>query len=97
MRRAARVDDNHGAIVKALRQAGYSVLSLAPIGRGCPDLLVGVRSSNVSRNVLIEVKDGSKPPSARMLTADERAFHATWAGQVAVVDSIESALAMVTA
>ena len=95
MRRAARVDD--GAIVKALRHAGCSVLSLAPIGRGCPDLLVGVRSNDVLKNVLIEVKDGSKPPSARTLTADERVFHATWAGQVAVVDSIESAFAMVTA
>ena len=47
MRRAARIDDNQIAIVKALRKAGCSVLSLAAVGNGCPDLLVfrGVSAS----------------------------------------------------
>lgn len=40
MRRAAKVDLNHGAVVDALRAKGYLVLSLAAIGKGCPDLLV---------------------------------------------------------
>ena len=40
MRFAARVDGNQTAIVAALRKAGCNVLSLAAIGRGCPDLLV---------------------------------------------------------
>lgn len=36
-----RVDANHAAIVEAFRAHGWSVQSLAAIGKGCPDLLVG--------------------------------------------------------
>ena len=81
MRRRARTDGNHGQIVEALRAAGCTVQSLAAIGDGTPDLLVGVGG----RNLLVEVKDGSKSPSRRRLTDDERTWHAAWAGQVAVV------------
>ena len=42
MRRAARVDSNHIEIVKAFRKLGCSVLSLASLGKGVPDLLVAV-------------------------------------------------------
>jgi hypothetical protein len=88
MRRAARVDDNHAEIVEALRRAGASVQSLAPVGKGCPDLLVGHRG----KNTLLEVKDGSKPPSKRKLTPDEHIWHAHWNGQVVTVESVEQAL-----
>jgi hypothetical protein len=40
VRRAAKVDANHGEIVKALRSAGCGVLDLSAVGNGCPDLLV---------------------------------------------------------
>jgi hypothetical protein len=36
-----RVDDNQGAVTKALRAEGWSVTHLHAIGKGCPDLLVG--------------------------------------------------------
>lgn len=88
MRRAARVDDNHPQIVDALRGIGATVQSLATVGKGCPDLLVGYRGINL----LLEIKDGSKPPSARRLTPDEEAWHATWRGPVAVVESVDEAL-----
>ena len=39
--RAARVDDNHVAVVEALRKAGAMVQSLAAVGDGVPDLLIG--------------------------------------------------------
>jgi len=91
VRRAARVDSNHGEIVRALRDAGCTVESLASLGEGCPDLLVGIRC----RNFLLEVKDGSKPPSKRKLTPDEGAWHARWRGHVAVVSSVEEAIAAV--
>ena len=39
--RAARVDQNHVEIVKALRDHGAFVVSLATVGKGVPDLLVG--------------------------------------------------------
>lgn len=93
VRRAARTDDNHAEVVKALRQIGCSVVSLAAVGAGFPDLAVGYRG----RNLLLEVKDGSKPPSRRKLTDDEAAFMAAWKGQYAVVESAEQAIAVVTA
>jgi hypothetical protein len=92
MRRAAKVDVNQSEIVNALRKAGCTVQSLAPIGKGCPDLLVGV----AGKTLLIEVKDGKKPPSARALTPDQLDWHGAWVGgPLAVVDSIDAAIRMV--
>jgi hypothetical protein len=54
MRRAAKVDANQEQIVSALRAAGASVQSLAPIGKGCPDLLVAFQGLMF----LMEVKAG---------------------------------------
>ena len=93
MRRAARVDDNHRSIAVALKAIGCSVLSLAPLGKGAPDLLVGYWG----RNTILEVKDGSKPPSKRKLTPDEEAFAEAWRGQYAVVETVEQAIEAVTA
>jgi hypothetical protein len=91
MRRVARVDDNHADVVAALRRAGCSVQSLAPLGRGVPDLLVGV----AGQNRLFEVKDGAKAPSRQRLTEDELEWHATWNGNVVTVTSAEEALRVV--
>lgn len=89
MRLAARTDANHSQIVAALEAVGATVQSLASIGRGCPDLLVGYKQ----KTVLIEVKDGSKAPSRRKLTDDQLQWHAKWqGGPLAIVDSVESAL-----
>lgn len=88
MRRAAKIDANHPEIVAALRAIGASVQSLASIGQGCPDLLVGYRGANYA----LEVKDGNKPPSKRQLTPDELRWHRTWAGNVYIVESPEHAI-----
>jgi hypothetical protein len=88
MRRAAKVDANQGEIVAALRACGCSVESLAAVGKGVPDLLVGLRGLNY----LLECKDGSKPPSARKLTDAQVEWHKIWAGQVLTVTSAEDAL-----
>ena len=92
MRRAAKVDANQAEIVEALRKIGASVQPLHAVGQGCPDLLVGWRGI-VS---LLEVKDGSKPPSARKLTEDQVKWHAEWRGQVAVVENVEQAIEAIT-
>lgn len=92
MRRAARTDRNHLEIVAALRKVGCTVRSLAAVGQGCPDLLVGYQG----RTLALEIKDGEKPPSERKLTDDEARFFATWAGEAYVVTSVEEALAVVT-
>lgn len=88
MRRFGKIDANHSAIVKALRQIGASVQSLASVGSGCPDLLVGFRGENI----ILEVKDGNLPPSKQKLTDDERVWHACWNGEVHTVTSVEEAL-----
>ena len=91
MRRRARTDSNHAEIVEALRRAGCTVQSLAAIGDGTPDLLVGYGG----RNLLVEVKDGAKSPSRRRLTPDESTWHTAWAGQVAVASTVAEALAVI--
>ena len=94
MRRAAKTDANQTEIVKALRDAGCSVLILSSVGGGCPDLLV---SSAVYPHslALLEIKDGKRPPSERKLTKDQEKFHRNWKGPIYVVTSIPEALAAV--
>lgn len=87
MRRAAKVDSNQAAIVGALRACGAQVLSLAAIGKGCPDLLILHRG----RYQLLEVKDGALVPSARRLTPAQEEFHRDWL--VTTVETVESAIA----
>ncbi len=88
MRRAAKVDDNHVDIVETLRARGITVLSLAAVGRGCPDLLVGIHG----HDLLVEVKDGSKPPSRRRLNPEQERFHNMWAGApITVLESVVDA------
>lgn len=90
---AKRTDANQAAIVQALRQAGASVLILSMVGKGCPDVLVGRQGINT----LLEIKDASKPPSARRLTRDEHDWQIQWRGQVAIVTTIDEALRAVGA
>lgn len=89
--RHSRTDGNHAAIVAALRSIGASVVSLADIGNGCPDLLVGYRG----QNLLLEVKDGRKPPSARKLTPAERKFFDDWRAPIYIVYSEVDAVTLV--
>lgn len=91
MRRAAKVDANQGEIVAAFREAGASVQPLHQVGNGCPDLLVGF----MGYNLLVEVKDGSKPPSKRCLTQDQIKWHGGWAGQACIVENVEQALTLI--
>lgn len=89
MRRAAKVDANHQEIVQTLRSVGATVHSLAAVGHGCPDLLVGWNG----KTILMELKDGGKAPSARKLTEEQIKWHSDWTGgPLLVVDSSESAL-----
>jgi hypothetical protein len=89
VRIAAKVDRNQSEIVAALEAVGASVILLHRVGQGCPDLLVGYRMENH----LLEVKDGTLPPSARKLTDAQMRLHINWrGGQIAVVESVADAL-----
>ena len=88
MRMHPRLDDNHNEIVSALRVAGASVQSLASIGGGCLDLLVGIRGVTT----VIEIKDGKKTPSKKLLTGDEQIWYDSWRGSKFIVYSVDDAL-----
>lgn len=88
MRRAAKIDANQPEIVAALRAIGATVAVTSTIGQGFPDICVGYKS----RNVLFEIKDGDKPPSAQKLTPDQIEFHAAWKGEIAVITSAAEAV-----
>jgi hypothetical protein len=94
-RYARRCDTNHSAIVKALRACGCSVQSLAPLGRGCPDLLVG----HNGRDLLIEVKReaGLRGGLAhRVRNEEQEAWAERWRGsRVRVARTPDEALAAV--
>lgn len=83
MRRAARVDENQAAIVKALREAGAYVWII-----GLPvDLLVGYKN----HTFLVEVKTTAK----KRLTPLQADFFQKWiGGTLARIDSPEAALRM---
>jgi Holliday junction resolvase len=83
VRRAAKVDANQEQVVSALRAAGASVQSLAAIGKGCPDLLVG----RAGELFLMEVKHGKGKVNEL-----QTKWHAEWKTPVAVVYGPEDAL-----
>ena len=94
VRRAAKTDANQDQIVSAFRAAGAYVQSLAAVGKGVPDLLVGYKG----QTYLVEVKDGNKPPSQRKLTEDQIKWHNDWTGgSLSVIESPEQALKLIGA
>lgn len=86
---ARKRDANEPEIIEALEAAGASVFVLdKPL-----DLLVGFRGETF----LLEVKNGAQPPSWQRVTDAQREFISGWAGQYAIVNSKESALAAIGA
>jgi hypothetical protein len=89
VRRAARRDANHREIGDFLRAHGWSVLDIADAGDGCPDYAV----AKPGFACLVEVKDGTKPPSARALTPKEEQVKANWQGPYVIALDPEQCLA----
>jgi hypothetical protein len=91
MRQIPRKDTNHKEIVKVLKDCGITVWDAAHIGGGFPDLVI----SHKGKLMLLEIKDGSKPPSARKLTDDEAKFHAKFHGHCHVIESVDDILRLI--
>ena len=91
MRGTTKVDGNQSRIVGKLRERGYSVTSLAGVGAGCPDLVVGTRG----QNFLFEVKDPDQPKHRHKLTPREEEWHAMWRGQAAVIFTAKDAMKII--
>ena len=89
MKYATRHDANHTPITDAYRKAGVWFRSVSrALGLGC-DLLARHVEGYV---VLIEVKDGEKPPSARKLTPAEESLQRAFPMFYKVVCTPEDAL-----
>lgn len=72
-----------------MRVAGATVHSLAGLGNGLPDVLVGYKGVTI----LMEIKDGDKSPSRQRLTDYQVTFMSNWTGgPLAIVNDVESAL-----
>lgn len=93
MRRKAKVDHNQAEIVAALEKAGAVVTSLAKVGDGVTDLLV----SRAGKWYVLEVKNDKQPPSKRVLTPKQQAWHARQHAKVHIVKSPGEALQAVGA
>jgi hypothetical protein len=76
-------------VKKALLDAGCTVFDGARVGQGFPDLLARRPGGPV---VMLEIKDGTLPPSRRALNLAEQAFRAKWGDAYHVVLSEEDAL-----
>jgi Holliday junction resolvase len=86
--RAKRVDINQKAIVEHLRAMGASVFHLHEVGKGCPDLLVGINN----QTILVEVKRDAKAT----FTPQQIEFQGNWKGSPVVrINSVEEAIAFV--
>lgn len=83
MRRDAKIDSNHRDICDCLRDLGFSVLSLAPLGRGAPDIAF----ARGEKSYLAEIKNNK---IGWKLTDAQKKFHANWKGRILIFDSVET-------
>lgn len=89
MKHRAKYDGNHRAIVQALRDVGCTVLNLAMVGGGAPDILV----ARGGKMWLLELKN---PEGRDKVSPNQAEWHARWRGpKVVVCRSVEEALAAV--
>lgn len=83
MRRAAKVDESHNEVVRALRKAGVFVFDTSAVGRGFPDLVC----SYAGFTVLVEVKS----PKGTVRDS-QREFRSRFPGSLILVRSGEEAV-----
>ena len=94
MRRAARTDANHKAIVQALSAYGASVIDSSRLGSGYPDLTIG----HAEKTLLMEVKNPDTAYGRKGLNDNQKRWVQGWkGGAYCVVDSVEAALRAVKA
>ena len=80
-----RIDSNQNEVVRTLRDLGCHVAITSMVGKGFPDIVV----SHLGVTVLVEIKDGKKPPSERKLTKDEEKFKGAYQGWYQIVESAD--------
>jgi len=91
IRRAAKIDENQPALVELIRAMGVSVAITSAAHDGFTDLVIGFGGVTV----LVEVKDGSKPPARRKLTPQQVTFHGSFKGAITVIENEQQAAELV--
>jgi len=94
MMRAAKQDANHKEIREAARKMGVGWFDCFQLKKFCDAFIVCNGFT-----IAIEVKDGSKPPSAQKLTEGEIEFSEEWrrhGGKYAVIRDIDDLNALIT-
>lgn len=87
------IDDNHNEVVSAFRRLGGVVTSTTCVKQFC-DMVVAYNG----HWILIEVKDGKKPPSQRKLTEREQRYHddvSKVGCMVHIVESVEDVIKLI--
>jgi Holliday junction resolvase len=87
-RRAARIDANQPDLVNIMRGMGASVEITSGAHDGMTDLIVGFGGVTV----LVEVKDGSRPPSERKFTPKQVEFHSRFMGAITTIETVDQAI-----
>lgn len=88
----SKVDKNQAEIVAAFRKLGWYVLHTHSLKRAC-DLII----LKHGRAVAVEIKDGTKIPSARKLSPGEYEFKLNWeaaGGEWWLVQSVDDVLVL---
>lgn len=85
---AKRIDGTQREVVQVLRKLGVNVHITSDLGKGFPDLVIGLKG----RVFLIEVKNGKLSPSKQKLTPDEKEFHYIWKDYVYIIKSVDEAI-----
>lgn len=74
--RAKRIDQNQTGIIHDIQKCGLSVISLAPLGFGVPDLLI----SDATHMWLAELKTKNGK-----LTPAQQKWHLMWRGKPPII------------
>ncbi len=82
-----KVDANQPQLVADLRRCGLLVHVTSDLGRGFPDIVVGVPWN--LKILLCEVKN---PEERWKLTEKEEKFHELWNGLIHIIETTEDAL-----
>jgi Holliday junction resolvase len=86
---ASRVDNNHKEIVIALKEAGASIIDMAKLGGGLPDLIVGYKG----QTFLVEIKNLKTQYGRAGLNKNQKKWLQEWTGgPFSMVTDVESAL-----
>ena len=91
--RHKKKDDNHHEIANEFIRLGCGVRDVSSL----PDF-VDILVTYAGHTIAVEIKDGSKVPSARRLTAGEEKFRDYWTqhgGKWACIETIEQANEMI--